>query len=442
MKLVLFLLLLSMGLMSFGCSNGGGNHQYFPPDDFVCTVAFVSGSLTLLDATEGVAFSDITTLVTSTTGGVTPFTYSGTFATASNLFIASDGDITSGIAGAGTPGTYPSTVTVTDATGVCSDTVSVSIDILSSGPAAPRILSVSHLNTFAGGTDTVAGSALSGLDTVPDFLGVEGISLTSSRDFVISIDSDGDGLASATVTTTNVTIFEIDATAPGGGTLLPTTAYTVTYAPLPTDTITVSILLSLPPPAFLLDAGRSYVITVSTSVTNTSGDPFSFTPIPNSVTFLTAPSSGLVFGGLISTGAGCSGCHAGGSPGAAVSGGIAFPPGGVTSAISLDFTDSTTTGASLARENPVGRNYLTFGGIASVVGAFNPNSSVLANKLSATTAFGVPMPIGGTLDGSSAPLGLSGDPVPPPPDPDTGVIITEGKFVTQFRSWIRAGSPP
>ncbi len=435
MKLVLFLLLLSMGLMSFGCSNGGGNHQYFPPDDFVCTVAFVSGSLTLLDATEGVAFSDITTLVTSTTGGVTPFTYSGTFATASNLFIASDGDITSGTGGAGTPGTYSSTVTVTDATGICSDTVLVSIDILSSGPVAPRILSVSHLNTTSvGGTDTVAGSALSGLDTVPDFLGVEGGLSFSLREFVISVDSDGDGLLASTVNEANVTIFEIDAAAPGGGRFLGGLIdYTVTYAPLPADTITVSILI--PPFGVVLGDGRSYVITVSTAVTNTSGDPFSFTPVPNSVTFLTAPDwTSLVSVGLASTGAGCSVCHSGSSPGTTVEGGIAWPLGGVSTPITLDFTDAS--GASLFR----GPDYMSLGLIAGV-GALNPNSSVLANKLSATTAFGVPMPIGGTLDGSSAPLGLSGDAFPPPIDPDTAIIITEGKFVTQVRSWIRGGTP-
>lgn len=430
-KLFSLLFVVSL-LLSFGCDQGNDDSFVPASDTFVCTVAFVTSSLTLADATEGVAYADTTTLVTSTTGGFAPFTYSGTFSSGSNLLIESDGDIVSGTGGAGTPGSYSATVTVTDATGVCTDTVLVGIDILPSGPTSPRIDSVDHTNTgSAGGTDTVLGTALSGLDTVPDFLGVEATS-ASSRDFVIFVDSDGDGLDVTTVNTTNVSIFEIDATLGGGGSFLSTASYTVTYAPLPADTITVSI-----PSTTLLDGGRTYVITVSPAVMSNSGLAFTIAPTAiNSVVFLTTPDfTTLVFAGLSSGGASCTICHDGSIAGG-MAGGIAITNGGT---VTLDFTGTSGTAFTsllVADSGDPTRTYLSMNNGVSGFPTNNPNSAILANKISATTAFGATMPLGSaTLDGSSATL--TGGPT----DPDTGTTITAGKFVIQVRSWIRGGAP-
>lgn len=449
MRFGLFFLVL-LSLVTTGCWRDGSNQDFFIASDPVtCTVAFSASSITLANATEGLAYADTTTLVAATTGGISPYTYSGTFSALANLSVTFDGDVVSGVGGAGTPGTYSATVVVVDSTGVCTDSVLVTVTVNSAVPVIlpPRIDqadTVDHTNGgTVGGTDSVLGSALSGSNASPDFVGVQsnGGSGAADRVFVIPIDSDGVGLNAATVIDANVTITEVSTSLA----LTPTTDYTVAYSAGPPETITVTIPGGAAGIA-LVDGG-TYVIAITTSVQNTNGDAFVTTPT-NTVRFLTAPDRTFVFEGISSTAPGCAGCHDGGAPPGdpSIEGGIAFPPGGTTTTITLDFqrasTEATVFGAtSLARENPAGRSYVTLGAVTGFAGSFNPSGSVLANKLLATPAFGSGMPLfGTTLTGSTDPLGAGGDTDPPPSDPDTGAIVTEGKFVLQVRSWIRGGA--
>lgn len=456
-----------------GCWRDGSNQDFFigGGEAVVCTVTFDFLAVTLPDATEGVAYADTTSLVSVTTGGSLPYTYTGTFSVASNLFVEADGDIVSGTGGAGVVGVYSTTVTVFDATGVCNDTITVSITINPSTPVeicdnsidddgdtfvdcldtdcatdpfcvvtAPRIDpagTVDHMNGGGGGTDSVSGSALSGSNTVPDFIGVQSNANATSADriFVIDIDSDGVGLDATTVIEANVTVTDLSTGVP----LTPVTDYSVTYAAGPPETITVNIFGGST--GISLAEGATHLITITTGVTNTLGDPFTSLATANSIRFLTVPDwVSLVFDGLSSAGATCVDCHDGSISGG-VSGGIAFTNGGT---ITLDFTGTAATAYTsllVADSGNASRTYLSLNNGVVGFSANNPNSAIIVNKLSATgvtPSFGTKMPLfsPGSLDDATVTT-LTGGPT----DPDTAATITDARFMLQLRSWVRGGAP-
>ena len=438
---LLFFIILCLSLP--GCWRDGSNQDFFIPasDPVTCTVTFDFTSITLPSATEGLAYADLNTLFNATAGGVPPYLYSevGTGFDLASLSVESDGDVVSGVGGAGPVGFYQTTVTVTDSTGVCTDIIPVSITIISAVPVIlpPRILSVNYPHGGVLGTDTVAGSALAG--SIPDFFGIQPNTNSGAADrvFNIDIDSDSDLLLGTTVNATNVTVEDVNS--------FPVAGYTVVYDPV-LDRIVVTIPGGVG--GAILANGATHVVTVGVGVTNTSGDPF---VAPNTFEFLTAADWATnLFTTITSSGAGsatCTSCHQGGAPlfgssgTAVVDGGIADPPGAPpATGLLLDFRSATGFAGvllTLQRANPPGRTYISLGGVAGV-GVLDPNSAVLAKKLSTdqTFGFGVRMPdFGADLDASAAVLTGGSS------DPDTSAPVTGTRFVDQVRSWIRAGAP-
>jgi subtilisin-like proprotein convertase family protein len=119
-------------LLLAGCRNKSNREVFVTDAPFECTLAFALDPISLGSVTAGATLSDSTTLVASTAGGVPPFTYTGSFPAGANLSISSTGVMTSGPGGVGSPGVYSATVVVSDSTGRCTDSTTVTLIVVSS----------------------------------------------------------------------------------------------------------------------------------------------------------------------------------------------------------------------------------------------------------------------------------------------------------------------
>jgi subtilisin-like proprotein convertase family protein len=308
-------------------------------------------------------------------------------------------------------------------------------------PSIDQARSVTHTNNHTiAGTDSVLGADLSGDDLNPDFLGVRSnTSLTSgSRVFVIPIAINGAILSSTTVNTTNISIFGLsEFTAGVDGGFIPSSAYTVSYS---TSTNNITLTMAGGTSGRILTPGGIYVISLTTSITNRFGTPFSTPPSGpvNSVVFMTAPDYSTTIGPGLTPGC-ATFCHTGAQPLSvpSVLGGIANPTG-TDNGITLNFTTNALITTSLARTDGVttGRSYVSLGvGQLPGFATLDPRGTVLGNKMSSMAAFGGEMPFGST-GYENSPTTITGAPI----NPNTGATYTQGDYFLEVLSWIRAGA--